>query len=50
MKETDDQLVRQVLEGNIDSFGALVRKYQGIVYGLAYHIVQNFADAEDHAQ
>ena len=50
MKETDDQLVRQVLEGNIDSFGDLVRKYQGVVYGLAYHIVQNFADAEDLAQ
>jgi RNA polymerase sigma-70 factor (ECF subfamily) len=50
MKQTDNQLVKQVLEGNIDSFGDLVRKYQGVVYGLAYHIVKNFADAEDLAQ
>lgn len=36
MKQTDAQLIKQVLEGNIDSFGDLVRKYQGVVYGLAY--------------
>ena len=50
MKRTDAQLVREALEGNISSFGALVLKYQGVVYGLAYHMVRNFADAEDLAQ
>lgn len=50
MKRTDAQLVKAVLEGNIASFGVLVRRYQGAVCGLAYHIVRNFADAEDLAQ
>ena len=50
MKRTDAQLVKEVLEGNISSFGVLVRKYQGVVYGLVYDMVKNFADAEDIAQ
>ncbi len=50
MKQTDAQLVEEVLEGNIASFGILVRRYQGAVYGLTYHMVRNFADAEDLAQ
>jgi len=50
MKRTDAQLVKETLEGNIDSFGVLVNRYQGAVYGLAYHIVGNFADAQDLAQ
>lgn len=50
MEQTDAQLIEEVLEGNIASFGVLVRRYQGVVYGLAYHIVKNFMDAEDLAQ
>ena len=50
MERTDAQLIEEVLKGNIASFGVLVRRYQGVVYGLAYHIVKNFADAEDLAQ
>jgi RNA polymerase sigma-70 factor (ECF subfamily) len=50
MERADAELVKEVLEGNIASFGVLVRKYQGVVYGLAYHMVKNFADAEDLAQ
>ena len=50
MKKTDAQLVKEALEGSMAAFGVLVRRYQGSVYGLAYHIVQNFADAEDLAQ
>lgn len=47
---TDAELVRQVLAGRRDSFGELVRKYQGAVYGLAYHLLRHVADAQDAAQ
>jgi len=50
MKQTDAQLVKEVLKGNTASFGILVRKYQGAVYGLAYHLVKDFTEAEDIAQ
>ena len=50
MNQTDAQLVKEVLQGNTASFGILVRKYQGAVYGLAYHLVKDFTDAEDIAQ
>jgi len=50
MKESDDLLIKLCLEGNKDAFGSLVGKYQNPVYSLCYHIVGNFADAEDLAQ
>ncbi len=46
----DSTLVQQSLNGNTDAFGALVKKYQSAAYGLAFHIVKNFADAQDLAQ
>jgi len=50
MKESDDLLIKLCLEGNKDAFGFLVKKYQNTVYSLCYHIIGNFADAEDLAQ
>jgi len=50
MKTTTDQLVKESLEGHTDSFSILVHRYYGLVYGLAYHILGNFADAEDIVQ
>jgi len=35
MEIPDSELVAQTLNGNIQAFGRLVRKYQGAVYGLA---------------
>jgi hypothetical protein len=32
MNRTDAQLVKEVLDGNTDSFGILVRRYQGADY------------------
>ena len=43
-------LVRRALEGQSEAFGALVERYQGLVHGLAFHLVGNLADAEDLAQ
>jgi len=50
MKTTTDQLVKESLEGHTDSFSLLVHRYYGLVYGLAYHILGNFDDAEDIVQ
>jgi RNA polymerase sigma-70 factor (ECF subfamily) len=50
MELDDSTLFQQSLNGNTDAFGSLVNKYQNVVYGLAFHIVKNFADAQDLAQ
>jgi len=46
----DEILVKRAMKGDKDAFGQLVQIYQGAVYGLCYHIVGNFADAQDLAQ
>lgn len=46
----DTELVQRTLQGDNDSFGRLVSKYQGVVYGLCFHLVGNFTDAQDLAQ
>lgn len=47
---SDEMLVQKVLSGNKDAFGKLVKKYSSAVYGLAYHLVGSFVDAQDIAQ
>jgi RNA polymerase sigma-70 factor (ECF subfamily) len=46
----DIDLVERALRGERDAFEDLVRKYQDAVYGLAFHLTGNFADAQDIAQ
>ncbi|MFQ6043059.1 MAG: sigma-70 family RNA polymerase sigma factor [Candidatus Poribacteria bacterium] len=50
MKANDEELVNLCLSGDKNAFGELVMRYQGVVYGLAYHLVGNFEDARDLAQ
>lgn len=50
MQETDAELVQHARDGDGAAFGELLRRYQGLIYGLAYHQVGNFADAQDVAQ
>ncbi|MBI3922299.1 MAG: sigma-70 family RNA polymerase sigma factor [Armatimonadetes bacterium] len=47
---TDEELVKSTLAGDKDAFAELVRRHEGVAYGLAYHQLGNFADAEDVAQ
>ncbi|NLW49598.1 MAG: sigma-70 family RNA polymerase sigma factor [Candidatus Brocadiaceae bacterium] len=47
---TDAELVSRVLSGDQDAYRELVSRYQGHVYGLAYSIVDHWADAQDIAQ
>lgn len=47
---TDAQLVSATRAGDPEAYGELVTRYQGHVYGLAYSLVENWADAQDIAQ
>jgi len=47
---SNGELVRQTCEGDKETYGELVRRFQGHVYGLAYSLVNNWADAQDIAQ
>lgn len=46
----DAQLVRQARRGDQAAFETLTRRYQGMVYGYAYHQLGRFADAQDVTQ
>ncbi|HEX28837.1 TPA: sigma-70 family RNA polymerase sigma factor, partial [Candidatus Poribacteria bacterium] len=46
----DVEVIAEVLDGNIEAYGELVRRYYGIVFGICYHMVKNPDDAEDLAQ
>ncbi len=49
--KTDTELVKLVLDtGDTAAFGELVKRYQGHVYGLAYSILRDWAEAQDMAQ
>lgn len=50
MRIPDKMIIQQCLEGDINAFSTLVARYQNAVYGLCYHIVGNFADAQDLTQ
>ncbi|HIJ65480.1 MAG TPA: sigma-70 family RNA polymerase sigma factor [Candidatus Hydrogenedentes bacterium] len=47
---SDAQIVRRVLAGRRNDFGALVERYLPTVHALAYAKMGNHADAEDAAQ
>lgn len=48
--QSDSILVEKTLAGDTSAYGELISKYQDYVYGLAFHIVKNFADAQDLVQ
>ena len=47
---SDAQLVEGTRNGKRDAYAELVARYQGHVYGLAYSLVDNWAEAQDIAQ
>lgn len=49
-ESSDGQLVRMTLGGDHEAYRELVGRYQGHVYGLAYSLVGNWAEAQDIAQ
>ena len=50
MSWTDTELVKRANRGDRAAFGELVKRYQGAVYGLAYHKIRSFTEAEDIVQ
>ena len=51
MNDADDgEIVEQVLRGNRDAFGVLVKRYQGPIYNLMYRMCGSSEDAADLAQ
>ena len=50
MTQEDTDLVRKSIRGDQRAFEDLVHKYQDAVYGLAFHLTGDFADAQDIAQ
>jgi RNA polymerase sigma-70 factor (ECF subfamily) len=50
LKDKVAQLIERTLHGDKDAFCVLVSEYQNAVYGLAFHYLRNFADAQDVAQ
>lgn len=50
MRQTDEELVLQCMEGDQDAFAALVQRYQGAVYATAFYYAGRFGGAEDVSQ
>jgi len=49
-KRDERALIGQVLSGDCNAFHELIRPYERHVYGLAYSVLRNAADAEEAAQ
>jgi len=47
---SSDELLAQAQTGSENAFAALVREHQAMVFGLAYHFLQNRAQTEELAQ
>lgn len=50
MTDDDQGCVERSLQGDHEAFEALVRRYQRMIYSLAYRMTGSAADAEDLAQ
>ena len=50
MGEGELQLIQQALQGNLDAWGEIVRRYKAAVFGIALGILGNPHDAEDATQ
>lgn len=49
-QQNDYYYIEQVLKGDTSAYAYLVRKYQDMVYGLAFKLLRNQEDAEELAQ
>ena len=49
-KDSDDELMRRVAQGDVDAFDALFLRHRDRVFGLAYRHLGNRSEAEDVTQ
>lgn len=47
---TDEELIQRIRSGETEAYTLLVRRYQSLVFAVAYHSVGNSEDAQDVAQ
>ncbi len=50
MSIPDEDLIRKIKKGDMESFNELVRRYETKIYSVAYRFMGNHADAGDLAQ
>ena len=50
MDESQKQIIERAMKGDIAAFGLLAKRHYNAIYGLAFHFLRNFDDAQDLAQ
>lgn len=50
MYKSDQEMIEGAVKGDAIAFGFLIQKHYDTVYGLAFHHLRNFDDAQDIAQ
>ena len=50
MDMSEKHIIDRSMEGDVEAFGVLVQKYHRAIYGLAFHLLKNFDDAQDITQ
>jgi RNA polymerase sigma-70 factor (ECF subfamily) len=48
--QTDENLTKQVLRGELSAFEELVKRYKNVVFAIVYRILGNYQEAEDVSQ
>ncbi|WP_299261359.1 RNA polymerase sigma factor [uncultured Aquimarina sp.] len=48
--QSDQYYINQVLEGDVNAFSGLVKRYQSLVYTIVYRMIRNKEEAEEIAQ
>jgi len=48
--QSDQYYIRKVLKGEVQAFSELVKRYQNMVYTIAYRMIRNKEEAEEVAQ
>ena len=48
--QSDQYYIKKVLEGDVNTFSFLVKRYQNFVYTITYRVVRNTEEAEEVAQ
>ena len=50
MYKSDQEMIKGAINGDAIAFGLLIQRHYDNVYGLAFHYLKNFDDAQDIAQ
>lgn len=48
--QTDEELIKNAIKGNMNSFEELIKKYEKLIYSICYRMFNNAEDAKDVSQ